>query len=54
MNTEKKPGNGYFAVIDTETTWSNAVMSIGVAIEVGKRNLVEHTRQHLLRNQSAR
>ena len=32
MNTEKKQGNGYFAVIDTETTWSNVVMSIGVAI----------------------
>lgn len=31
MNTEKQ-GNSYFAVIDTETTWSNAVMSIGVAI----------------------
>ena len=42
MNTEKKTGNGYFAVIDTETTWSNAVMSIGVAIaECSTFKLVE-------------
>ena len=42
MNIENKTDNGYFAVIDTETTWSNAVMSIGVAIaECSTFKLVE-------------
>lgn len=31
MNTEKQ-NDSYFAVIDTETTWRDSVMSIGVAI----------------------
>lgn len=32
MKADKIQGGSYFAVIDTETTWGNAVMSIGVAI----------------------
>lgn len=32
MKADKIQDGSYFAVIDTETTWSNAVMSIGVAI----------------------
>lgn len=32
MKEKVKQNGNYFAVIDTETTWSNAVMSIGVAI----------------------
>lgn len=32
MKGNKKQDGNYFAVIDTETTWGNVVMSIGVAI----------------------
>ena len=32
MKGNNKQDGKYFAVIDTETTWGNVVMSIGVAI----------------------